>query len=134
MTSLFYIEHANGKVSDQSLKAITAASQIEGDVHGLIVGSNIDEAVASGRKTASGIPLPFADPAVGAGLFPERVLKVHSERIDGMSAATKKEDTIRLLSKMQLLDVSDIAVRCTRRRLLLVLAKSDLIELDGGGD
>ena len=43
MTSLFYIEHANGKVSDQSLKAITAASQIEGDVHGLIVGSNIDE-------------------------------------------------------------------------------------------
>ena len=37
MTSLFYIEHANGKVSDQSLKAITAASQIEGDVHGLIV-------------------------------------------------------------------------------------------------
>ena len=51
-----------------------------------------------------------------------------------MPAATKKEDTIRLLSKMQLLDVSDIAVRCTRRRLLLVLAKSDLIELDGEGD
>jgi electron transfer flavoprotein alpha subunit len=50
MTSLFYIEHANGKVSDQSLKAITAASQIEGDVHGLIVGSNIDEAVAEASK------------------------------------------------------------------------------------
>ena len=72
--------------------------------------NDVDEAVTSGRKTASGIPLPFADPAVGAGLFPERVLKVHSERIDGMPAATKKEDTIRLLSKMQLLDVSDIAI------------------------
>ena len=49
---------------------------------------DVDEAVKSGRKTASGIPLPFADPAVGAGLFPERVLKVHSERIDGIENAT----------------------------------------------
>lgn len=93
-----------------------------------------DEAVLAGEKTASGIPLPFADPAVGAGLFPERVLKVHSERIDGMSIATRKEDTIRLLSNMQLLDISEVAVRCTRRRLLLVLAKSDLVDLDGEGD
>ena len=45
MTSLFYIEHSNGKVSDQSLKAITAAIEIDGETHGLIAGSNIDEAV-----------------------------------------------------------------------------------------
>jgi electron transfer flavoprotein alpha subunit len=38
MTTLFFIEHANGQLSDQSLKAITATSQIDGDVHGLIVG------------------------------------------------------------------------------------------------
>jgi len=94
----------------------------------------LDEAVLSGEKTASGIPLPFADPAVGAGLFPERVLKVHSERIDGMSDSARKEDTIRLLSNMQLLDISEIAVRCTRRRLLLVLAKSGLVNLDGPSD
>ena len=94
----------------------------------------LDEAVLDGEKTASGIPLPFADPAVGAGLFPERVLKVHSERIDGMSDSARKEDTIRLLSNMQLLDISEIAVRCTRRRLLLVLAKSGLVDLDGPGD
>ena len=47
MTTLFFIEHANGQLSDQSLKAITATSQIDGDVHGLIVGSNIDSAVAN---------------------------------------------------------------------------------------
>jgi len=94
----------------------------------------LDEAVLDGEKTASGIPLPFADPAVGAGLFPERVLKVHSERIDGMSDSARKEDTIRLLSNMQLLDISEIAVSCTRRRLLLVLAKSGLVDLDGPGD
>ena len=35
MTTLFYIEHNNGKISDQSLKAITATTNIEGDVHGL---------------------------------------------------------------------------------------------------
>lgn len=93
-----------------------------------------DEEVLAGEKTVSGIPLPFADPAVGAGLFPERVLKVHSERIDGMPDSKRKEDTIRLLSRMQLLDISDVAVRCTRRRLLLVLAKSGLVELDGEGD
>ena len=93
----------------------------------------LDEAVLAGEKTASGIPLPFADPAVGAGLFPERVLKVHSERIDGMSDAERKADTIRLLSAMQLLDISEVAVRCTRRRLLLVLAKSELVDLDGEG-
>ena len=97
-------------------------------------GKEVDEAVTAGKKTASGIPLPFADPAVGAGLFPERVLKVHSERIDGMPAATQKMDSIRFLSKMQRLDISEIAIRCTRRRLLLVLAKSGLVELDGDGD
>jgi electron transfer flavoprotein alpha subunit len=50
MTTLFFIEHANGQVSDQSLKAISATSQIDGDVHGLIVGSNIDSAVAEASK------------------------------------------------------------------------------------
>ena len=50
MTTLFFIEHANGQLSDQSLKAITATSQIDGDVHGLIVGSNIDSAVAEASK------------------------------------------------------------------------------------
>jgi electron transfer flavoprotein alpha subunit len=50
MTTLFFIEHANGQLSDQSLKAITATSQIDGDVHGLIVGSNIDSAVTEASK------------------------------------------------------------------------------------
>ena len=50
MTSLFYIEHSNGKVSDQSLKAITAAIEIDGETHGLIAGSNIDEAVTEASK------------------------------------------------------------------------------------
>jgi len=93
-----------------------------------------DHAVLRNEISISGFPLPFADPAVGAGLFPERVLKMHAERIDGTSKQKKKEDTLRLLQNLQLLDVSEVAVRCTRRRLLLVLAKSDLVELDGPGN
>ena len=50
MTSLFFIEHANGKVSDQSLKSVTAAKEFGEEVHGLIAGSNIDEAVAEASK------------------------------------------------------------------------------------
>ena len=41
MTTLFFIEHINGKVNDQSLKAISATKDLGGDVHGLIAGSNI---------------------------------------------------------------------------------------------
>ena len=97
-------------------------------------GDEEDQAVLNNEKTLSGIPLPFADPAVGAGLFAERILKMHSERVDGFGAVKIKEDTLRLLNNLQLLDISEIAVRCTRRRLLLVLAKSGLLDLDGSGD
>jgi len=97
-------------------------------------GDEEDQAVLNNEKTMSGIPLPFADPAVGAGLFAERILKMHSERVDGIGAVKIKEDTLRLLNNLQLLDISEIAVRCTRRRLLLVLAKSGLLDLDGPGD
>ena len=44
MTTLFFIEHANGKVNDQSLKAISATKEFGGEVHGLIAGSNIESA------------------------------------------------------------------------------------------
>ena len=50
MTTLFFIEHVNGKVSDQSLKAISATKDFGEDVHGLIAGSSIDEAVEEASK------------------------------------------------------------------------------------
>ena len=50
MTTLFFIEHANGKISDQSLKAISATKDFGEDVHGLIAGTGIDSIIEEASK------------------------------------------------------------------------------------
>ena len=50
MTILFFIEHANGKVSDQSLKAISATKDLGEEVHGMITGTAIDSVVEKASK------------------------------------------------------------------------------------
>ena len=50
MTTLFFIEHANGKVSDQSLKAISASKDLGEEVHGMIAGTAIDSVVEEASK------------------------------------------------------------------------------------
>ena len=50
MTTLFFIEHANGKVSDQSLKAISATKDLGEEVHGMIAGTAIDPVVDEASK------------------------------------------------------------------------------------
>ena len=50
MTTLFLIEHANGKISDQSLKAISATKDFGEDVHGLIAGTGIDSIIEEASK------------------------------------------------------------------------------------
>ena len=50
MTTLFFIEHANGKVSDQSLKAISATKDLGEEVHGMVAGIDIDSVVEEASK------------------------------------------------------------------------------------
>ena len=50
MTTLFFIEHANGKISDQSLKAISATKDLGEEVHGMIAGTAIDSIVEEASK------------------------------------------------------------------------------------
>ena len=50
MTTLCFIEHANGKVSDQSLKAISATKDLGEEVHGLVAGTAIDSVVEEASK------------------------------------------------------------------------------------
>ena len=50
MTTLFFIEHTNGQLNDQSLKAVSGAKEFGEDLHVLIAGSNIDEAVTQASK------------------------------------------------------------------------------------
>ena len=50
MTKLFFIEHTNGQLNDQSLKAVSGAKEFGEDLHVLIAGSNIDESVTQASK------------------------------------------------------------------------------------
>jgi|TARA_B100000959_G_scaffold194873_1_gene203861 hypothetical protein len=108
------------------------AEQFNEDIRGHSANDEPDASDLEG-KTESGIPLPFADPCVGAGLIAERILRIHAERSNSMSAEKRKEDTLRLLEGMQLVDSSEIAVESARKRLLIVLARLGLVDLEGEG-
>ena len=86
------------------------------------------------NRTESGIPIPFADPCVGAGLFAERMLRIHADRLANHSPTERREDTLRLLEGLQLVDTSEVAVNSARKRIVIVLARLGLVDLAGEGD
>ena len=94
------------------------------------VDEETEHEIATGARTRTGVPLPFADPAVGGGLFPSRILKWHGEKISGVPLEERAEDTRALLSSMQLLDVCEVAATMTRRRLLLSAIRAGIVTLD----
>lgn len=91
---------------------------------------NIEEKITSNQRTRTGIPLPVADPACGGGVFAARLFKRHSEICTGWDNAEKVDDTRRLLSNMQIIDVSEIAVSTTKSRLFFELVRRELATLD----
>ena len=84
--------------------------------------------------TKTGIPLPFSDPCVGAGLFVERVMRIHNERLADVEEFDRKEDSLRLLEGLQLVGSSDVAAETARRRILIVLGRLGIVDLGGNGD
>ena len=50
MSTLLYIEHANGQVKDASLKALTAAKELGQPVHALVLGSGSKAAAEAAAK------------------------------------------------------------------------------------
>ena len=92
--------------------------------------TNIGE---DGLQTRSGIAIPFADPSVGAGVFAARLIRIHADRCEKFTSEERKKDTLALLNGFQMLDNSDIAIKCARRRILIALSRCDLIDLDGKG-
>lgn len=90
----------------------------------------LEAAIERGERTRSGIALPFADPAVGGGLFPDRLLKRHAEVTEGWEPERREADSRRLIEGLQLMDISEPAVEATRRRLHLAMVRYDLAALD----
>ncbi|MDE0557827.1 MAG: hypothetical protein OSB30_05070 [Candidatus Poseidoniaceae archaeon] len=88
-------------------------------------------AVANGIRTLSGVPLPIADTACGGGLFHARVIRRHAEAHEDGNPQTKIDDTRTLLSSFQIIDIDNLVVASTRRRLLLEAIRFNLVCLEG---
>ena len=64
MSALLIAEHNNKEVRPFTLNAITAASQIDQDLHVLLIGSKADE-VANTRRQVGGFGFSNFRPRVG---------------------------------------------------------------------
>lgn len=87
------------------------------------------ERVGLGERTLSGIPLPVADTSCGGGIFHARLIRRHSEHHEDSTDERRIEDTRLLLSSFQLLDIDELVVASTRRRLLLECIRFGLVSL-----
>jgi hypothetical protein len=86
--------------------------------------------VESGDRTLSGIPLPLADSACGGGIFVARLLKFHSEALEGEENELIVEDTRRLLSGIQLVDINPDIASAARTRIHLEAVRFGLANID----
>ena len=62
------------------------------------------------------------------------MLRIHSERLASHSPNERREDTLRLLEGLQLVDTTEVAVNSARKRIVIVLARLGLVDLDGEGN
>ena len=114
MTTLFFIEHVNGKVNDQSLKAISATKDLGGDVHGLIAGSNIGAVVEEASKIDGLNKLIHVDNEEFNNILAEKITYVIlgiADSYDFFAAAattTGKNVMPRLSAKLDVAQISEI--------------------------
>lgn len=86
--------------------------------------------VESGDRTLSGIPLPLADSACGGGIFVARLLNFHTEALTGEETELIVEDTRRLLSGIQLVDINPDIASAARSRIHLETVRLGLANID----
>ena len=84
-------------------------------------------AVDNGLRTMSGIPLPVADTAAGGGLFHARLIRRHADAHEDADPEVRKEDSRRLFSNIQLLDIDALVIESTKTRLLLEAIRHELV-------
>ena len=85
------------------------------------------KAMENGERTMSGIPLPVADAATGGGLFHARLIRLHADAHEDSTPETRKEDSRRFFSNIQLLDIDPLVVESTNLRLLLEAIRHELV-------
>ena len=114
MSVLLIAEHDNSKLKPFTLNAITAASKIDGDVHGLIVGSNIDSAVAEASKIEGLTKLIHVDDDNFNNIMAENltqlILNISEDYEYFLAAATTTGKNVmpRLAAKLDVSQISEI--------------------------
>ena len=114
MTTLFYTEHANGQLNDQSLKAISGAKEFGDELHILIAGSNIDEAVNQASKIEGVSKVIHLDNSEFDNILAEKltsaIFDISSEYNFFASAATTTGKNVmhRLAAKLDVSQISEI--------------------------
>lgn len=73
MTVLVYAEHDNAELKSATLATVTAASQIDGDVHVLVAGSGVSAVAEQAAKIAGVAKVLVADNAIYANQLAENV-------------------------------------------------------------
>ena len=114
MTTLFYTEHANGQLNDQSLKAISGAKEFGDELHILIAGSNIDEAVNQASKIEGVSKVIHLDNSEFDNILAEKLISaifdISSDYNFFASAATTTGKNVmpRLAAKLDVSQISEI--------------------------
>ena len=114
MTTLFFIEHANGKISDQSLKAISATKDFGEDVHGMIAGTNIDSVVEEASKISGVSKIIHVDNDEYNNILAEKLTSIIVDISDNYNyfcaaaTTTGKNVMPRVAAKLDVAQISEI--------------------------
>ena len=114
MTTLFFTEHANGQLNDQSLKAISGAKEFGDEVHILIAGSNIDDAVTQASKVEGVSKVIHLDNSEFDNILAEKltsaIFDISADYNFFASAATTTGKNVmpRLAAKLDVSQISEI--------------------------
>lgn len=114
MAILLLAEHDNASISEQTAKALTAASQIGGDVHVLVAGANAKGAAEGAAKLAGVAKVLHADSADYANNLAEPLAALIVELASGydviMAAATSVGKNVlpRVAALLDVMQVSEI--------------------------
>ena len=116
MTTLFFIEHTNGQLNDQSLKAVSGAKEFGEDLHVLIAGSNIDESVTQASKIEGVSKVIHLDSSEFDNILAEKltsaIFDMSGDYNFFASAATTTGKNVmpRLAAKLDVSQISEIVV------------------------
>jgi electron transfer flavoprotein alpha subunit len=113
MKTLVYIEHEGGHVRDATLSAITAAGQL-GEVHGLIVGHNLQPVAEAASKIAGMGKVHVADAEHLSHALPENIAPIVAaamathDAFVAASTTTGRNIAPRAAALLDVMQISDI--------------------------